>query len=215
MKNVAYLRVSTSGQETEKNKADILIEAQDRGWGRIEFVEEQVSGKKPWRERKLAGVVESMESGDRLIVPELSRLGRSMLEILEIIKIVRERGAAVIALKGGWEINGTISSKIITSVFAMMAEVERDLISERTSEVLRARKRIVDAGGTWVSRRGRVCDALGRPRGPGRSKLDEHKEEIVLLLNNGSTKKFVATKFKCSVQNLSNWLHKQGGSADV
>lgn len=213
MKNIAYLRVSTGSQSTEKNKVDILSAAQDRGWGRVEFMEEVVSGKKPWRERLLAGVVESIGDGDRLIVPELSRLGRSTIEILEIIKIVRERGASVVALKGGWEINGSMSSKIITTIFAMMAEIERDLISDRTAEALRARKKIGEGGGSWTSKAGRVCSSLGRPRGPGKSKLDEHRAEIVELLTNGSTKKFIAGRYGCTVQNLSNWMRKNKAGA--
>lgn len=200
MKNIAYLRVSTVKQDTEKNKADILIMVNERGWGRVEFVEEKVSGKKSWRERKLKDVIDQLEAGDRLLVPELSRLGRSSFEIMEIIKIVRERGAALYAVKGGWEINGTMQSKIITMVMAMMAEVERDLISERTTEALRAcRRKAEESGGVFK---------IGRPKGPGRSKLDAHRVEIEALLNNGSTKRFIAGRYSCTVQNLTNWMRK-------
>jgi DNA invertase Pin-like site-specific DNA recombinase len=76
----------------------------------------------------------------------------------------------------------------------MAAEIERDLISSRTKEALKARK----AAGV----------ILGRPKGPGKSKLDPYKDEIVALLNNGSTKTFVADKYKCSLPNLYNFLKK-------
>ena len=79
-------------------------------------------------------------------------------------------------------------------VFSIASEIERDLISKRTKEALRARK---------------VADVkLGRPRGVGKSKLDEFKEEIVALLRNGSSKKFVADRYKTSQVNLYNWLKK-------
>lgn len=208
VKNIGYLRVSTEAQDTNKFRADILQFVMDRGFGRIEFVAEKVSGKKPWRERKLNDVVMGLREGDRLIVPELSRLGRSMLEVLEIIQIAREAGACIYAVKGGWELNGTVQSKIISTVMAMMAEVEADLISERTKEALAARSQLAADGKTWVSKAGNVCTQLGRPKGPGKSKLDPNREEILSLLQNGSTKTFVAKRYKCTVQNLANWMKK-------
>jgi len=83
MKIYGYLRVSTIDQDTEKNKAAILSFANSKGFlGQVEFVEEKVSGLKSWKKRKLKDLVESMSEGDILIVPELSRLGRSLVEVL-------------------------------------------------------------------------------------------------------------------------------------
>ena len=96
------------------------------------------------------------------------------------------------AVKGGWELNGAIQSKVMAMAFSIAAEIERDLISKRTIEALRARKA---AGVT-----------LGRPKGPGKSKLDEYREEIVALLKNGSTKSYVAKKYGTTLPNLYNWL---------
>lgn len=87
-----------------------------------------------------------------------------------------------------------MESKILLMMFAMISEIERDLISERTKEGLRARK----AAGV----------KLGRPKGPGKSKLDKHREEIVALLKNGSTKTFVAKRYSTSVSNLHSWLKR-------
>ena len=81
-KTVAYLRVSTQGQDTGKNKADILYFANHHDLGKVTFVEEVASGKKSWRERQIAQVLEALQDGDALIVAELSRLGRSMLECM-------------------------------------------------------------------------------------------------------------------------------------
>ncbi len=75
-----------------------------------------------------------------------------------------------------------------------MIILERDLISERTKEGLRARK----AAGV----------KLGRPKGPGKSKLDKYREEVIALLNNGSTKTFVAKRYNTSVPNIYNWLKR-------
>jgi DNA invertase Pin-like site-specific DNA recombinase len=74
-KTIAYLRVSTVEQDSEKNKADILIFANDRDFGRVKFVEEKVSGTKNWKQRKIKQVIDELSKGDRLIVPGFSRLG--------------------------------------------------------------------------------------------------------------------------------------------
>ena len=190
------LRVSTHDQDVDKNKADILILANRKGLGHVDFVEETVSGRVPWRRRKIAQVLDDLQSGDTLVVSELSRLGRSMLECMEILAIAAERGIRVYAVKGEWQLDGTIQSKIMAMVFAMAAEIERELISQRTKEALRAKKA---AGAT-----------LGRPRGPGKSKLDPFQPEIVALLANGSTQKFIANRYGTTEGNLHNWLKKRG-----
>lgn len=84
-KIVGYLRVSTVSQDLEKNKADILTYANDHRLGNVDFVEEVVSGKVSWKLRKIKEVIDSLGKDDWLLVAELSRLGRSMLEIMEII----------------------------------------------------------------------------------------------------------------------------------
>jgi DNA invertase Pin-like site-specific DNA recombinase len=193
-KTIAYLRVSSIDQDTEKNKADILAFANDKDFGKVEFVEEKVSGTKNWKERKIKGIIDQLSEGNRLIVPELSRLGRSMLEIMEILSVAKDKGIHVYAVKGNWTLNGSIESKIIGTVFAMAAEIERDLISKRTREALKVRK----AQGI----------KLGRPKGPGKSKLDKHRDEIIALLMNGSSKSFVAKKYDTTRPNLHNWLRK-------
>jgi DNA invertase Pin-like site-specific DNA recombinase len=191
-KTIGYLRVSTTEQDVEKNRADILKLANEKKLGNVEWVEEKISGVKDWKKRKLGEVFSTLKKGDAVIVSELSRLGRSTLQILEIMKQAKENGIAVHAVKGGWSLNGSMESKIVLTMFAMIAEIERDLISERTKEGLRARR---ESG-----------VVLGRPKGPGKSKLDQHKDEIIALLNNGSTKTFVAKKYETSLPNLYNWL---------
>ncbi len=195
-KTVGYLRVSTGEQELEKNKADILRLANTYDLGKVQFVEERVSGKVSWRKRKIADELESLGAKDNLIVSELSRLGRSMLECMEILSIAVQKGINVYAVKGNWRLDGSIQSKIIAMAFSMAAEIERDLISQRTTEALRYKK----AQGI----------KLGRPKGPGKSKLDAFRPEIESLLANGSTQKFIAGRYKTTEANLHNWLKKHG-----
>ena len=191
---IAYLRVSTVEQDLEKNKAEILSFANNKDFGKVKFVEEKVSGTKNWKARKIKQVIDELSKGDRLIVPEFSRLGRSMLEIMEMLSILKDKEVNVYAVKGNWELNGSLQSKIMAMVFSIASEIERDLISKRTKEALRARK----VAGV----------KLGRPKGAGKSKLDKYREEIVALLRNGSSKKFVANRYGTSQVNLYNWIKK-------
>jgi len=195
-RTVGYLRVSTGAQDLDKNRADILALANREDLGRVEFVEEKVSGKTPWRKRRIATVLDELQEGDVLIVSELSRLGRSMLECMEILSIAAARRLRVYAIKGNWRLDDTIQSKIVAMAFSMAAEIEHDLISARTTEALRARK----ASGL----------PLGRPKGPGKSKLDPFRPEIEAMLANGSTQAFIARRYGTTPANLSNWIRKHG-----
>ncbi len=181
-KVIGYLRVSTGDQELEKNKSDILHLANHLNLGRVNFVEEIVSGKVSWKKRKIAEIIEDFTKGDTLIVSELSRLGRSMLECMEILSVAVEKGVRVYAVKGNWSLDSSIQSKIVAMAFSMASEIERDLISQRTKEALRYKK---EQG-----------IKLGRPPGPGKSKLDQYRPEIEALLANGTTQRFIARRYQ-------------------
>jgi DNA invertase Pin-like site-specific DNA recombinase len=131
-----------------------------------------------------------------IIVPELSRLARSTLQILEIMKEAKEVGIAVHAIKGNWNLNDSMESKIFLTVLAMVSEIERDLISARTKEALKALK----MSGV----------VLGRPKGPGKSKLDVHREDIIEDLQRGVMKTRIAKRYGTSPENLWNWIQKNG-----
>lgn len=191
---IAYLRVSTTDQDLEKNKFDILQLVNEKGLGQVEWVEETVSGRLSWRKRRVAAILDRLHSGDTLIVSELSRLGRSMLECMEILSVAAQNNIRIYAVKGNWQLDNTIQSKIIAMAFSMAAEIERDLISQRTKEALAAKKK---AG-----------VKLGRPRGIGKSKLDPFHPEIEALLANGSTQKFIANRYHTTEANLSRWIQK-------
>jgi DNA invertase Pin-like site-specific DNA recombinase len=195
-KTIAYLRVSTIGQDIEKNKSDILHLANEKGLGKVEWVEEQASGRISWRKREVAQALDELQSGDNLVVSELSRLGRSMLECMEILSVASQKQINIYAVKGNWQLDQSIQSKILAMAFAMAAEIERDLISQRTKEALAAKKR---AG-----------MKLGRPKGSGKSKLDEHRPEIEALLETGSTQRYIASRFNTTESNLSRWMKKHG-----
>ncbi len=195
-KTIGYLRVSTADQEMNKNKADILQLAKEKKLGSVEWIEEKASGKINWRKRKIAQVIDSLKEDDTILVSELSRLGRSMLECMEILSISLEKKINVYAVKGNWQLDQSIQSKIIAMAFSMAAEIERDLISQRTKEALAAKKK--------------QGVKLGRPKGTGKSKLDPYKPEIEALLKNGATQKFIAQRYGATEATVSRWVKNQG-----
>lgn len=194
MKTTAYLRISTVDQDIEKNKSDILKLANEKRLGYVEFIEEQISGKVSWRNRKIFAIINEAKKDDVIIVSELSRLGRSMLEIMEFLSIATQKQLKIYSVKGDWHLDGSIQSKVMAMVFSMASEIERDLISSRTKEALRFKKE------NGIK--------LGRPKGPGKSKLDKFKPEIEALLSNGSTQKFIANRYNTTEANLYNWMKR-------
>jgi len=193
-KTFAYLRGSDIGQETQMSKNEILQFASARDFGEVRFFEDSVSDVKSWKERKIKKIIDELGEGDRLIVPELSRLGRSMLEIMEILAAAKEKGIALYDVKNALELNGNIQAKVMAMVFNIAAGIERDLISKRTIRGLKAARA-----------KGKL---LGRPKGTGKSKLDQYREEIIVLLKNGSTQVHIAKKYGTTQPNLFNWLRK-------
>lgn len=205
----AYLRVSTDEQDVINQRAEILTLANGRGVAGVEFVEDPaVSGRVSWRDRKIAGVLEQMKAGDTLIVAELSRLGRSMYEIMEILALAVKKGVRIYAAKGGWSLDETIQSKILAMVFAMAAEIERDLNVQRTKAAMATRRAMAARGESWISKAGNVVSSIGRPRGPGPSKLDKHEVVIRERLGHGVPVRRIAQDHGTTPANLHRWLRQ-------
>lgn len=195
MKVYGYLRVSTTNQDNEKFKGQILKYANEHQLGNVYWVEEKVSGKVDWTKRNLGELINNAASGDIIIVPELSRLGRSINMIYNIIEACQKKNIEIHAVKQGFVIkaNNDMATKIMINTFSLAAEIERDFISARTIEALEAKKA---AGVT-----------LGRPKGSvGKSKLDEVGYEIHALHNNGSTLSFIAKRYGVNPSTIKRWL---------
>lgn len=195
MTTIGFIRVSTLDQDTEKNKIDILQFANRMQLGNVSFVEEKVSGTKDYKKRKLGALLEELNKGDMLIVPELSRIARSTLQILEVIQVTQDKGITLYSLKENFcNMDNSIASTVTKTIFALVSQIERELISLRTKEALHARK----LSGT----------KLGRPKGKGKSKLDEHKDDILRLVALKVPKTIIAKQYGCSVGNLHNFLNR-------
>jgi DNA invertase Pin-like site-specific DNA recombinase len=194
MTTYGYLRVSTLEQNTEKNKLEILQFANNKKLGNVEFVEEQISGRANYKNRQLGSLLDKMQSGDILIVPELSRIARSITQIFEVIEITKTKGIILYSLKENFCSNDkSITSTVATTIFALVAQIERDLISLRTKEALQAKKAL--------------GIKLGRPKGKGKSKLDIYKDEILKLVDLKVPKTIIARQYNTSAANLYSFLN--------
>lgn len=189
-----YLRVSTLEQDNEKFKNQILSYSNEKKLGNVEFIEEKVSGTKDWHTRELGKLIGRAVANDVIIVPELSRLARSISQIYEIIAVCQEKEVWLHIIKQNMIINGKndMTTKIMISTFSLIAELERDFISIRTQEALAKKK----ADGV----------KLGRPRGVGKSKLDSHGEEIWGLRALGLSYAKIGKKYGANPQSVKNWL---------
>ena len=138
VKTVAYLRVSTPQQDVSSQRLAILEYAQKHDLHIDDFIEATASGQASEKRRRLDELTSALQPGDRLIVSELSRLGRSLGQVVAVLDALAKAGVAFVALKENIRVEGKrdIQTKVTTTLFALFAEVERDLISERTREGL-------------------------------------------------------------------------------
>jgi DNA invertase Pin-like site-specific DNA recombinase len=135
-----YIRVSTDKQTTENQRFEILKFAQEKKLRIDRWIEETVSATKKLSDRKLGNLIERMHEEDILVVSELSRLGRSLLEVMSILHTLMEKDVKVFTTKERYELGNNISSKVLAFAFSLSAEIERSMISSRTKEALARKK---------------------------------------------------------------------------
>ncbi len=195
MKTVAYLRISTGSQDLANQKLAILDYAQQKRFAVDRFIEAQASSRKGRDQRQIDELLGALAAGDRLVVSELSRLGRSLGQVIQFVDELVKRKVRFTAIKEGIRFEGKqdLQTKVMIALFGLFAEVERDLISERTKEGLAA-----------VRAQGRL---LGRPKGSlGTSKLDGKEGEIRMLLEKEVSKASIAKILGVSPTNLRHLI---------
>ena len=189
-----YLRVSTREQNSQYQKNMILNYANENDCVPVTFINETISGAKSYKNRELGNLLNKLLPRDILLVNEFSRLGRSLLDILEIIKIINEHKAQLIIVRDKLVIGDDMNSKLLTTMFGIVSEIERDLLKSRVKEGLNATK---DRG-----------VKLGRKPGPAKSKLDPHKEIIQEYLNKEISKASIAKLLGINKQTLYSYIKK-------
>jgi DNA invertase Pin-like site-specific DNA recombinase len=194
----AYIRVSTDKQAFLNQQHEIIEYCRKESFVCHKWYCETISGTVATEDRELDNVLCNLRKGDVLIVSELSRLGRGIVDVLNTIERMKQAKANLICVKENIDTTrNDLNTKIMIMTFAMCAEIEREMISARTKEALAARK----AAGV----------KLGRPCGVGRArtvKYDKYKEEIFELLCIGKTKIEIAQTLGLSRTLLGRYLKR-------
>lgn len=193
----AYIRVSTELQSYEGQHYEIEQWASRRQWVIDKWVQEKASGTKELKKRTLDGLLKRMKKGDTLICTELSRLGRNMMMVMSILNTCSQKGIKIYSIKDSFELSDSLNAKIIAFAFSLAAEIERNLISQRTREALAAKR----AAGV----------KLGRPFGKSRErKRFEQKEAYIRAqLAQGVTIGSLAEELHVHRNTLSRYLNER------
>ena len=188
---IGYIRVSTGGQTVENQRLAIY----EAGYRPDQWFEINASSRKSMEKRRISELLELVGPDDKIVVSELSRLSRSIGQTIMLIDAIQKTGVQLHCLKENIKLYGgkrDIQSKVMTTMFALFAEIERDLISERTKEgIERARK----AG-----------SKIGRPKGLGKSKLDPHRSKIEEWIEKGLSKTAMAKLLDVNYTTIDHYI---------
>ena len=195
-----YIRVSSDKQTVENQRFEINNFCLKENLHIDGWIEETISGTKNYDKRELGRLLKKVQKDDLIICAELSRLGRSLFMIMEILSLCMKKECKVWTIKDNYRLGDDIQSKVLAFAFGLSAEIERNLISQRTKEAL-ARKK---AEGV----------VLGRPKGkkssPDKYKLSGKEVLIKELLKNGTSKRKIAKICKCDRNTLDRFITLKG-----
>lgn len=192
-----YIRVSSDKQTVENQRYEISQYANKHGLQIDGWIEETISGTKSYDKRELGKLLRMVNNGDLIICAELSRLGRNLFMIMEILNICMTKGCKVWTIKDGYRLGDDIQSKVLAFAFGLSAEIERNLISQRTKEAL-ARKKSEGI-------------VLGRPIGRKSSKVKLSGKEYVIqeLLEQEVSITEIARIFKVHRNTVSKFINER------
>lgn len=189
-----YIRVSSDKQTVENQRFEINNFCQKENLTIDGWIEETISGTKAYNKRELGKLLKRAQKGDLIICAELSRLGRNLFMIMEILGLCMQKECRVWTIKDNYRLGDDIQSKVLAFAFGLSAEIERNLISQRTKEAL-ARKKA--EGGKL----GRIPGSKNK-----RHKLTGKEERIRRWLEIGVSKAEIARKCKVNVSTLFRYL---------
>ena len=189
-----YIRVSTDKQTTENQRFEIIEFAKKQEIIIDKWIEETISGTKSLKKRELGHLLKHLKAGDILIASELSRLGRNLLQIMSILHYCMEIEAKIWTIKDNYRLGDDIQSKVLAFAFGLSAEIERNLISQRTKEALKRKRE-----------QGIV---LGRPKGRKSSylKLSKYKKQVLRMKKRGCTNTKIGKKFGVTRDTVARFL---------
>ncbi len=192
-----YIRVSTDKQTVENQRYEIKKFADSNNIIINKWIEETISGNIAVEKRKLGSLLKKLNEGDILICSEISRLGRNLMMIMSILNVCMQKGIHVWTIKDNYRLGNDINSKVLAFAFGLSAEIERNLISQRTKEAL-LRKKMEGV-------------ILGRPKGrkSAKTKLTGKEGQIIGMLKDGIPKSEIARRLKVSRLTLHNYIKEK------
>ena len=196
MSTIGYIRVSSNKQALEHQKYELQQFAKSSKIHIDNWIAETISSRKPLYKRKLGNLLENLNDGDILIACEISRLGRSLLEVMKILEICLNKNCQVWTIKENYRLGNDIQSKVMAFAFGLSAEIERNLISQRTKASLES-----------IRAQGKK---LGRPFAAQskRLKLTKNTVRIRQLLDNGVPKSQIARKMHVQTMTLRRFIQR-------
>lgn len=192
-----YIRVSTDKQTVENQRFEINKFLASSKIHVDKWMEETISGTVSPSKRNLGKLIEKTKKGDVIICSELSRLGRNMFMIMSVLNILMERGVIIYTVKERYRLGEDLTSKVLAFAFSISAEIERTLISQRTTEALRRKK----AEGV----------KLGRPLGKKNAhhKLSGCEYKIRMMLHEGYPKTLISKQLNVSESTLYLYMKEK------
>lgn len=195
--NYGYIRVSTDKQTLENQRYEINEFATKHNFKIHRWIEETISGTLEPERRQLGALLEEVKKDDLIVCSELSRLGRSLFMIMSILNKLMDTGARVWTIKDGYRLGDDIQSKVLAFAFGLSAEIERNLISQRTKEALERKKK--------------EGIKLGRPKGKlnATSKLDGAELSVTLMLIHGISINAIAKLFRVHRNTVESFIERR------
>ena len=195
---IGYIRVSSTKQTLEHQHYEIEQFAEHNNINVDKWLEETISSRKPLNKRKLGQLLDELQDGDILIAAEISRLGRSLLEVMHILENCLNKNCQVWTIKEHYRLGNDIQSKVMAFAFGLSAEIERNLISQRT-------KASLDSIRATGKRLGRPFAAQSK-----KLKLSRNTKKIKNWLDAGFTKYRIAKMMSVSPATVSNFINRMG-----
>ncbi len=196
-----YLRVSSDEQDVNSQRQGVEQFAKDHGWTIDKYItDEGVSGGKDPDKRNLGPLLKLVEKDDVIISSEISRLGRDLYMVMDILHFCMERGCIIYTVKDRFVLGHDIQSKVLAFAFGLSAEIERQMIRQRTKEGLKLRVK----QGILLGRP--PCSQLPEPI----TDLSEKKDQVIEQFNWGVPERRLAANFGVDRTTIIRWLHRWG-----